>query len=184
MTWRNVENDDPVDQDRYPHRSTWRGMDCNLFHKDGSHFGLGRIANCLPDEVCDDKLLSDDDVGVLITKTTNGERGPIMGILRWPLRQAKLNGSCLTLARFIKFCSAHCISDDDNEGVWKAPYRVVRRKLKEGRKTTRYEVKTTHASMSQVCRKDRKFVKQLGGRFMESLEQHIWSGIDKHVRVI
>ena len=152
----NDTNRDPVDRNRYPHRSLWRGMDCHLLHKDGSHFGFGRITSCLPDEVCDDKLLGDDDVGVLITRTAAGDRGPIMGILRWPLRQAKLSGSCLTLASIIEYCSANCISEseDDEEGIRKAPYRAVRRILNEGRKTSRYEVKTTHASMSQVCSMD------------------------------
>lgn len=151
------ENVHPNDHSNYLQRGMWRGKDCNLYHKDGSQFGRGRISSCLPDEICDDKVLGDDEVGVLITATNNrGDEDQIMAIVRWPLAQAKLAGSSLTLANIIEFLSAHCISEseDEDEGVKKAPYKAVRRVLKDLKKTSRYEEKTTAASISKVCGMD------------------------------
>ena len=105
----------------------WRKKDYHLFHKAGSQFGIGRICSCLPNKVCNDMVLGDDNIGVLVTETSNGDCDQIMGIVGWPLRQAKLVGFSLTLANIIRFLSTHCItkSKDKDEGIKKALYRAI-----------------------------------------------------------
>ena len=56
-------------------------MDFHLFHEDGSEFEISQISNCLLNEVCDDKLLGDNNIKVLITETATRDRDLIMGIV-------------------------------------------------------------------------------------------------------
>ena len=68
------------------------------------------------------------------------------------MKQAKLVGSTLTLANVIEFLSADCITkgDDKDEGIRKALYRVLRQVLMDIKKTSRYEEKTSVASILKV----------------------------------
>ena len=98
------------------------GIKSWVFHEDGSKFGIGQISSGLPNEICNDKLLGNDSIGVLITKIATRDRDQIMGIVQWPLRQAKLPNHSLMLVDVIEFVCVHCIieSEDDDEGIKKA----------------------------------------------------------------
>lgn len=75
-----------------------------------------------------------------------------MGIICWPLTQAKLDGKFLTLANINELCFAHGLSENEEKYkvLRKAPYNVVWRVFKTQDKDIKIQEKTTHASITEV----------------------------------
>ena len=89
---------------------------------------------CFSDEPFDEENLRDTDAGVLFL--SDGDL--LMTSFHWPLAQVRLEGGRL-LSKIVTWCSEHgeSLGDDSGlEGVWKNPYRhIKRRKLSPPVKT-------------------------------------------------
>ena len=112
--------------------SSWHGMLWQMEDGEGLVLTYGRIQASQPEDIFLASLLSEEDVGIVVTSVLFGDDLDVMSLQRWPIIKTRLLGSLLLfdlLSRFYKF---PVVDPDSNSlfGVSKAPYNFSNRRRK------------------------------------------------------
>jgi hypothetical protein len=147
-----IYEDESVGALPYLDRPLWRGKYYLLLNEDFSVHDRAFIQVCLPNELFNEDVLGDTDIGIMYVSENNDLQ---MTTMRSPLTHVRLEGGRL-LSEINLFCFENALSDGSDDGfngVKKNPYCFnVRRKLlrSDDYATTKIHHKTSPEEVRKV----------------------------------